>query len=95
MSDSVTPRTLAHQAPLSMRFSRQEYWSGLPFFTPGDLPNLGIEPGSLASQADSSSLVPPRKPKNSEAKIIILILQFSEMRHKEPNEVSQSHATNR
>ena len=45
-SDSATPWTVAHQAPLSMGFSRQEYWSGLPFPSPGDLPNPGIEPGS-------------------------------------------------
>ena len=45
MSDSfVTPWTVAHQAPLSMGFPRQEYWSGLPFLSPGDLPNPGIEP---------------------------------------------------
>ena len=44
MSDSVTPWTVAHQAPLSMGFPRQEYWSGLPFPPPGDLPNPGIEP---------------------------------------------------
>ena len=49
----VTPRTIAHQAPLSMGFSRQEYWSGLPFPPPGDLPNPGIEPRSLALQTDS------------------------------------------
>ena len=72
----VTLRTLACQAPLSMRFSRQEYWSGLPFLTPEDLPNLGIKPGSLALQADSSSLVPRGKPKNSEARTITLILQL-------------------
>ena len=42
----VTPRTISHQAPLSMGFSRQEYWSGLPFLPPGDLPNPGIEPAS-------------------------------------------------
>ena len=47
------PWTAAHQAPLSMRFSRQGYWSGLPFPSPGDLPNPGIEPGSPALQADS------------------------------------------
>ena len=46
-------RTVAHQAPLSMRFSRKEYWSGLPFPSPGDHPNTGIEPGSPALQADS------------------------------------------
>ena len=44
---------IAHQAPLSTGFSRQEYWSGLPFPAPGDLPNLRIEPRSPASQADS------------------------------------------
>ena len=47
----VTPSTLAHQAPLPMGFSRQEYWSGLPFPSPGDLPDPGIEPASLASPA--------------------------------------------
>ena len=44
----VTPWTVVYQAPLSMGFSRQEYWSGLPFPPPGDLPNPGIEPGSPA-----------------------------------------------
>ena len=51
MSDSVTPRTVTHQTPLSMEFSRQEYWSGLPFPTPGDLPDLGIESVSLVFPA--------------------------------------------
>ena len=47
MSDSfVTPWTVAHQTPLSMGFLRQEYWSGLPFPSPGDLPDPGIEPAS-------------------------------------------------
>ena len=49
----MTPGTVACQAPLSMGFSRQEYWSGLPCPPPGDLPNPGIEPGSLALHADS------------------------------------------
>ena len=56
MSDSwtlATPLTVACQAPLSMGFSRQEYWSGLPFPSPGDLPDPGIEPRSRALQADS------------------------------------------
>ena len=44
MSNSATPRPVAHQAPLSLEFSRQEYWSELPFPSPGDLPNPGIEP---------------------------------------------------
>ena len=48
----VTLWTIACQAPLSMGFSRQEYWSGLPFPSPGDLPNRGIEPRSPALQAD-------------------------------------------
>ena len=47
----VTPKTVAHQAPLSMRFPRPEYWSELPFPLPGDLPNLGIEPVSPTSPA--------------------------------------------
>ena len=52
MSDSCDPWTVARQAPLSMGFSRQEYWSGLPFPSPGDLPNPGIKPKSPALQAD-------------------------------------------
>ena len=53
MSDSATPGTVAHQAPLSIGLPSQEYWSGLPFPPPGDLPNPGIEPGCPALQADS------------------------------------------
>ena len=49
----VTPWTVARQAPLSVGFSRQEYWSGLPFPSPGDLPDPGIKPRSPALQADS------------------------------------------
>jgi len=49
----VTPWTAVHQAPLSMRFSRQGYQSGFPFASPGDLPNPGIKPRSPALQADS------------------------------------------
>ena len=45
MSNSATPWTAARQAPLSMGFSRQEYWSGLPCLPPGDLPNPGVKPG--------------------------------------------------
>ena len=48
MSDSVTPWTVAHQGPLTTGFSRQEYWSGLPFPSPGDPPDPGIEPASPA-----------------------------------------------
>ena len=53
MSDSVIPWIVGFQAPLSMEFSRQDYWSGLPFPSPEDLPVPRIEPGSLALQADS------------------------------------------
>ena len=56
------PWTVAHQAPPSMGFSRQEYWSGLPFSSPGDLPNPGIEPRSPTLQADALSSAPPGKP---------------------------------
>ena len=49
----VTPWTVAYQAPPSMGFSRQEYWSGLSFPSPGDLPNPGIEPRSPTFQADA------------------------------------------
>ena len=49
----ATSWTIAHQAPLSMGFFRQEYWSGLPFPSPGDLPDPGIEPRSPALQADA------------------------------------------
>ena len=57
----ATPWTVAHQAPLSMGFSKQEYWSGLPFPPPGDLANPGIEPKSPALQADSFLSEPPGK----------------------------------
>ena len=58
----VTPGTVALQAPLSIGFPRQEYWSGLPFPSPGDLPNPGIKPVSLHWQEDSSTTEPPGKP---------------------------------
>ena len=56
-----TPWTVAQQASLSMGFSRQEYWSGLPFPSPGDLPNPGIELGSPTLQADALTSEPPGK----------------------------------
>ena len=55
------PWTVAYQAPLSMEFSRQEYWSGLPFPSPGDLSDPGIEPKSPALQADTLPSEPPGK----------------------------------
>ena len=57
----VTPWTVAHQAPLSMGFSRQEYWSGLPFHSPGDLSDPGIEPWSPALQANALTSEPSGK----------------------------------
>ena len=62
---SATPWTVAHQVPLSRGFSRQEYWSGLTYTPPGDLPNPGIEPRSPPLQADSLPSEPPGKPKNT------------------------------
>ena len=60
-----TPWTVAYQALQSMEFSRQEYWSGLPFPSPRDLPNPGIKPGSPALQADALPSEPPGKPQRS------------------------------
>ena len=53
ISDSLPPHVMAQQAPLFMGFPRQEYWEGLPFPSPGDLPHPGMEPRSPALQADS------------------------------------------
>ena len=58
----VTPWTVARQAPPSMEFSRSEYWSGLPFPSPGDLPDPGIEPRSPTFQANTLPSEPPGKP---------------------------------
>ena len=62
VSDSATPWTVVHQAPLSVEFSRQEYWNGVPFLSPGDLPDLGIKPRSPALQANSLLSEPPGEP---------------------------------
>ena len=63
---------MGHQAPLSMEFSRQEYWSEVPLPPLGDLPNPGIEPGSPALQADSLSSEPPGKP------WVLLLFEYGE-----------------
>ena len=55
----ATPWTVAHQASLSMGFSRREYWSGLPFPSPGDLPDPGIKPESPTLEADALTSKPP------------------------------------
>ena len=63
----ATSWTVVYQAPQSMEFSRQEYWSGLPFLSPGDLPDPEIEPGSPALQAYALLSEPPGKDAKSEA----------------------------
>ena len=70
----VTPWTVTHQVSLSMGFPRQEHWSGLPFPSPGDLPNLGIKPISPALQADSSTSKLPGFETQNE----LLMPQFSQ-----------------
>ena len=67
------PWTVAHQAPLPMEFSRQEYWSGLPFPTPGYLPNPGIEPASPALAGRFFTTVPPGKP------VILVLTTFHKL----------------
>ena len=62
----ATPWTVVYQAPPSMGFSRQEYWIGLPFPSPGDLPDPGIEAGYPALRGDDLPSEPPGKPQNTE-----------------------------
>ena len=62
MSDSATPQTVAHEAPLAVGLSWQEYWSGLPFPPPGALPNPGIKPESPALANGFFTTEPPGKP---------------------------------
>ena len=82
----ATPQTVANQIPLSMGFSRQEYWSGLPFPLPANLPDPGIKPGSPAMQADYLLSEPPGIPSCQRRKIQIFcsyggLLRGGEMRH--------------
>ena len=79
----ATPWTVAHQVPLSMEFSRQEYWSGLPFPTPRDLPDLGIEPMSPVSPALADRFFttePLRKPIyiHTEVSVYSIISNYSD-----------------
>ena len=67
----ATPWTAAHQAPPSMGFSRQEYWSGLPFPSPGDLPDPGIEPRSPTLQSEALNSEPPGKPIYYKGRLLI------------------------
>ena len=73
-SDSATPWTVSHQAPLSMGFSRQEYWNGLPFPSPGDLSNPGIKPVSPALAGRLFTMAPSGKP------ILFIIKYYSVIR---------------
>ena len=73
---------VALQAPLSMEVSRQEYYSGLPFPSPGDLPNPGIEPGSSVLQADSLQYEPPGKPGDTFQKLILPYINFKKEKEK-------------
>ena len=66
----VTPQTVARQAPLSTGFPRQEYWSALPFPSPGDLPNPGIEPEFPALAGKFFTIEPPRKPRASDTSFL-------------------------
>ena len=75
----ATPWTVAHQAPQSMGFSRQEYWSGLPFPSPGDLPDPGIEPRSPALQVDALTSEPPGKPKTLYSYCLIKLRRILEI----------------
>ena len=72
----VTPWTVAHQAPLSMGFSKQEYWSGLPFPSPGDLPHPGIEPRSPTLHTDSLPSEAPGNPLSVVNELCIKSLQL-------------------
>ena len=75
MSDSFASHwTVAHQVPLSMGFSRQEYWSGLPFPSPGDLPNLGVEPCVSCSAGGFFTTEPPWKPSLTAVEPYLLLL---------------------
>ena len=84
----MTPWTVAYQAPPSMKFSRQEYWSGLPFPSPRHLPDPGIEPRSPAVQADALPSEPPGK---HVAKSVNLRVTTNLSNNNNDNETSPSH----
>ena len=72
----MTPGTVAHEAPLSLGFSRQEYWSGLPCCPPGDLPNPGIKPRCPSLQTDSLPSGSTGKPKNTGVGSLFLLQEI-------------------
>ena len=84
----ATPWTVAYQAPLSLGFSRQQYWSGLPFPSPGDLPNPGIKPRSPALQTDGLLSEPPGKSQISvriDMKLIIVSISWNGQNYGKPS----------
>ena len=94
----ATPWTAAHQAPpLSMRFSRQEHCNGLPFPSPGNLPNPGIEPKSPALAGGLFATVPTRRPSDDLLDIKLYIQQFSVLLpfSSSPSRVSWDHFPNK
>ena len=78
------PWAVAHQAPLSMRFSWQEYWSGLPFPSAGDLPDPGIELASPALAGGFFTAAPPGKPSEAPRKVNYEVSSYSQMPLSEP-----------
>ena len=86
----ATPWTVTYQAPLCMRFSRQGYWSGLPFPSPGDLPNTGIEPWSPALQVDSLPLSHLESPLSAYLRYNSHTLQLTHYRVVQPSPQSNS-----
>ena len=92
VSDSfATPWTVAHQAPLSMGFSRQEYWRGLPFSSPGDLPDPGIKPRSPALQADTLPSEPPEWQWGKVNYKVLVKGEFNTMKHSFYKRLFASH----
>ena len=86
-----TPWTVAHQAPLSMGFSRQEYWNGLPFPSSGDLPNPGIEPRSPALQVDALTSERPGKPIKVDPNLMPGVLIRGKFGHKPRGHFQEDH----
>ena len=75
----ATPWTVAHQAPLSMGFPRQEYWSGLPFSSPGDLPDPGIKPASPPLAGGFLTTEPPGKPNTESEGLLFIFIWVDQM----------------
>ena len=85
----ATPWTVAHQAALSVGFSRQECWSGLPLSSPGDLPNPGIEPGSPSLYTDALPSEPPGK-----SSILTMLYRISKRKSNHETDIKQHYRLN-